>query len=202
MKLSVALQFAFAALLTAPAMAGTRTLSFAPQDIALDGAIYEPDDQDINFPDNSAAGVIVTFRLPANYRKNSAITVRAQLSSIDVACDVVVTPLAVKRGRIGRVGSFHFAQNGGASVAISQVVPMPETSERHFTQTFKIRPANVGPILTQQAGDLIALKFVRDGAHPDDICTSSLQLHMVDVILQDQLITAPMPHAPRSATGH
>jgi hypothetical protein len=181
MKPFVTVPFALVVLFSGSTYAATRTLTFAPEDIARISADYVADDQQIGLPDGGASEVAVTFRLPSNYKKNSTIVVRAQLSSVDLACDVVVKPLNVKRSRIGRVGSLLPATDGGASAAVSSIVPMPDLSGRHFTQKFKLKPANVGPLLTQVAGDVISLTFGRDGLSGDDGCPSDLFLHFVDV---------------------
>ena len=115
---------------------------------------------------------VLSFILPADYRKNSAAKIEFLFEGGSNNCDYQIDAVHLGRQRLGYDEAFSIetSQSGFGPVAAG---PTPAPSEgvyRVFKKTFKlVKPSGLA-VTGQRAGDIIIATIVRDSAAVTDNC--------------------------------
>jgi hypothetical protein len=163
-----------------PAVAGSFSHSYLST-ILFDGATFGTalGQRAILLPKSGTPSFEFSMVLPADYKRNDTVRVALYLLT-DISgssCTTVVQPAGLRRHRQGLAPMFDVGLAGIKPVGGDPSAGFPGSVVARKVFNLRKSPGFPG----QQAGDLIALGFLRNTGHAFDSCPNTVQMLGIDI---------------------
>jgi hypothetical protein len=135
----------------------------------------------VNLDDSGFGQVTVNFTLPADYKKNSPVTIALRMYGGGTSCNVHFSPDFVYRFRLKASRTIGFASNGQLTGNGPDTFARPADFGLVQSRSYTLRRVGSGALTTgsirdQRAGDSIIAAFGRNGSFALDTCTGTLHI--------------------------
>jgi hypothetical protein len=163
------------------ASAGTRTLVLSGRDLGANSSGSSEGITGVSLPKATSESIAVNLVLPKDYKKNTKVSLRARLTTVADNCDIKLAAASAIRFRPGKVVASVLGGGSGFTIAGSGTFSAPAVAAETFNKTFTLKPATLGTIQSQVAGDNILLVIAREATDAGDTCSAPVLISSIKV---------------------